>query len=330
MAADSLIDETLSRFPEIDHGANVVIERLQKGGSDRKYYRIRFTEFHSLILVKYGSLRDENHQFCVIAEYLDLLGVRVPKIYHHDESEGLIWMEDLGERDLWSFRRESSKLKMKLYRETLDQIAILHDRTSPVPDVQPLRLQAEFNAELYRWEQRYFFENCLQRYFKLEPEVIEKRANFEALANIADRLATLPRTLVHRDFQSQNVIIFNGHPCLIDFQGLRPGLPHYDVASLVYDPYVLMENDQREALIDHYYSRQIHCGHESPEAFREVFDLCAVQRLMQALGAYGYLGLVRERAVFLGYIPTAVNTLRMVLNRLPQLADLRGLIEELC
>jgi aminoglycoside/choline kinase family phosphotransferase len=330
MPPESLIDETLSHFPDMDHGGNVVIERLQKGGSDRKYYRIKFTDAHSLILVKYGSLRDENHQFCVIAEYLDLLGVRVPKIYHHDESEGLIWMEDLGERDLWSFRRESPRLKMELYRATLDQIAILHNRTSPVPDVQPLRLQAEFNAELYRWEQRYFFENCLQRYFGINPAVVEKRANIEVLGSIADRLASLPRTLVHRDFQSQNVIIYNGHPCLIDFQGLRPGLPHYDVASLVYDPYVLMENGQRELLIDHYLIRQTHSAHSTPEAFREIFDLCAVQRLMQALGAYGYLGLVRERAVFLGYIPTAVSSLRLVLNRLPQLAELSGMIEELC
>ena len=98
---------------------------------------------------------------------------------------------------------------------------------------------------------------------------------------------------------------------------------------MVYDPYVLMENDHREALIDHYYNRQTYSPDASPEEFREVFDLCAVQRLMQALGAYGYLGLMRERAVFLGYIPTAISSLLLVLNRLPQLADLRGLIEEL-
>src|SRR5919109_1953587 len=108
-------------------------------------------------------------------------------------------------------------------------------------------LPAEFNSELYLWEQNYFFENCLGRYFKIDKAKLAQLASLPALQEIADRLASFPRVLVHRDFQSQNIIIRNGQAHLIDFQGMRPGLAEYDLASLLHDPYVeLAETERRE------------------------------------------------------------------------------------
>ena len=328
MPPESLITHTLSRFPGFQR-SDVMIDPLEKGGSDRKYYRVRFSQEHSLILVKYNDQRDENRHYCVIAEYLDGLGVRVPRVYFHDDSEGLIWMEDLGERDLWSFRRESWNTQRGLYQEALDQVNRLHSRTSPLPNTAALSLQVEFNAELYLWEQKYFFENCLQRYFEVSPARIERDANLTVLEGIAERLGALPRTLVHRDFQSQNIIIQNGEACLIDFQGIRPGLPQYDLASLVYDPYVLLTAAQREELVRYSFENQTYSKGMEMAEFHEILDLCAIQRLMQALGAYGFLGLVRERGHFLGYIPTAMDSLRTVTGRVEGLEDLRGLLAEL-
>lgn len=328
MPPESLITHTLSRFPGMQR-TDVIIDPLEKGGSDRKYYRVRFSQEHSLILVKYNDLREENRHYCIIAEYLDGLGVRVPKVYFHDDAEGLIWMEDLGERDLWSFRRESWKTQRELYHAALDQANRLHGRTCPLPETRALNLQVEFNAELYAWEQKYFIENCLQRYFEVAPGRIERDCSAATLQGIAERLGALPRTLVHRDFQSQNIIILNGEAFLIDFQGLRPGLPQYDLASLLYDPYVLMTDSRREELIQYCFENQTYNPGMGRDEFREILDLCAMQRLMQALGAYGYLGLVRERAHFLGYIPTAMESLRAVLARVKGTENLRGLLGEL-
>jgi aminoglycoside/choline kinase family phosphotransferase len=91
---------------------------------------------------------------------------------------------------------------------------------------------------LYQWEQHYFFENCLGNYFALDQAGVVELSRLPVFIEIAERLASLPRVLVHRDFQSQNIIIRNGHAYLIDFQGMRPGLSKYDLASLLYDPYV--------------------------------------------------------------------------------------------
>ncbi len=105
---------------------------------------------------------------------------------------------------------------------------------------------------------------------------------------------SFPRVLVHRDFQSQNIIIRDGQAYLIDFQGMRPGLAEYDLASLLYDPYVQLSAAERKELLEFY---RTEAGVTDP-AFAEKFQLCAMQRLMQALGAYGFLGLVQREPRF--------------------------------
>jgi aminoglycoside/choline kinase family phosphotransferase len=134
---------------------------------------------------------------------------------------------------------------------------------------------------------------------------------------------------VHRDFQSQNVIIRDGEACLIDFQGLRPGLAQYDVASLLLDPYVDLSPAERNELLAHYLSGLLGAGRHGEAEWMELYDLCAMQRLMQALGAYGKLGHADGRAHFLEHIPVALPRLREVVARIPGLERLHGLLAKL-
>ena len=327
MLPEILIDQTISRFPRVTR-AEIKIQPLEKGGSDRKYYRIRMSASDSLILVKYGDQRDENRHYVSIARFLDDEGVRVPRIFFHDEVEGLIWMEDLGEIDLWEHRNEPWSRLSRLYQGALDQASQLHGRAHLSRERNDLQLQKEFNSELYLWEQNYFFDNCVERYFKIDSTIVDLHRRCTLLTNIAVELATLPRVFVHRDFQSQNIMIKDDQAYLIDFQGLRPGLAQYDLASLLYDPYVSLSEAQRGELLDYYLEKHGHDGAGNAD-FRRVFDLCAMQRLMQALGAYGFLGLVKERLEFLNHIPAAVASLKIVLSRLPELRSLSALLDTL-
>ena len=115
--------------------------------------------------------------------------------------------------------------------------------------------------------------------------------------------------MIHRDFQSQNIILRDGQAYLIDFQGMRPGLAEYDLASLLYDPYVSLMKSERTELLEFYRSE---AGVTDPE-FADKFQLCAMQRLMQALGAYGYLGHVKKNVAFLEHMPAAARGLLEVL-----------------
>ena len=328
MLSEILIDRTLSRFPRYERGC-IRIQPLAKGGSDRDYYRVEAAGTETLILVKYGGQREENRHYVSIARFLDGEGINVPRIYFHDEEEGLIWMEDLGETDLWEHRAEPWPQLGALYRRALDQAHLLHSLARESPAVEALRLEREFNAELYLWEQNYFFENCLERYFKVDPDLVNLHRRGAPLEKIAAELAALPRVLVHRDFQSQNIMVRNGETFLIDFQGLRPGLAQYDLASLLYDPYVALSAGQRDELLNYYFGKGAGPGVQAPPDFRRIFDLCAMQRLMQALGAYGFLGLVKERLQFLDHIAPAVASLKEVVSRISGLQSLGVLLDNL-
>ncbi len=313
-------------MPTNYHPQAVSVVPIEKGGSGRKFWRINVGGA-SLILVRYGEDRPENKHFVAIAGFLASVGVRVPVIHFHDESEGLIVMEDAGDTDLWSRRNDPWPQRRALYQRTLDQAHILHTQAHRAPGADSLKfLQPVFDAALYRWEQDYFFEHCLGRHFGVSADRIKEDGCHARLREIAEHLAAQPRCLVHRDFQSQNVIVRDGHVCLIDFQGLRPGLAQYDIASLLLDPYVSLTAPEREDLLAHYLSGLLGPGrHEAPE-FRALYDLCAMQRLMQALGAYGKLGHLDGRTPFLDHIPAALRSLREVLATIPGLDALRALL----
>lgn len=320
MLSETLIRHTVVRFPDLAD-SRLQVEPLEKGGSDRRYYRVRFSAEHSLILVKYGEQREENRHYVSIARFLASNGIRVPEVYFHDEAEGLIWMQDLGADDLWSFRHRPWPELRRLYQNALEEVLTLHERAHKTLNDADIVLQAEFNQELYLWEQNYFFENCLGRFFQVQEQEIESHR--EPLARIAHSLAALPRVLVHRDFQSQNIMVKNGQSYLIDFQGLRPGLAAYDLASLLYDPYVELSESQRCELLEYYRNLS------SDRGALDQFEFCALQRLMQALGAYGFLGLVKQRTHFLEHVQPALDSLRLVVGRISQLAEFHRFLDGL-
>jgi N-acetylmuramate 1-kinase len=304
MSLERLIDQTRARFPHLNE-AKVEILPLDKGGSDRRYYRVRFSADHSLILVKYSPEKTENERFVATANFLNGIGVNAPLIYYHDREQALIWMQDLGEEDLWHHRNEPWAVRRLFYESALDQVALLH-RSEPVRS-EEANGQPGFDQALYLWEQNYCLENCLGLYFQVPPSEISLLREHVAFRNLAQRLASYQRVLIHRDFQSQNILVWGEEAYLIDFQGMRPGLPQYDLASLLFDPYVTLAEQERAHLLRYYFEQNDH-GWSFPE-FERVYLDCGIQRLMQALGAYGVIGILREKKEFLRHIQPAIKTL---------------------
>ena len=169
--------------------------------------------------MKYGDLREENRHYVTIAQFLKRLGICVPEIYFHDSDERLIWMEDLGECDLWSYRNEPWSTRRPLYHSALDQVSELHARAHCDPEVPAGSLQPGFDLTLYRWEQNYFFENCLIRYFGIAPESIEENCDRQTLDQIAHSLSGCTGALIHRDFS----VAEYSRPCWRDLPDRLPG-----------------------------------------------------------------------------------------------------------
>lgn len=289
------------------------IHLLDKGGSDRKFYRAEFPDGSCLIAVRHGNEREENALYAELARFLAARSVPVPAVFW--DAPGWIWMEDLGATDLWSRRRAPWEERKALYESAISDVANLHRIPLATFAEAGISLSPAFDEGLYRWEQDYFFENGLGRLLGMNSASREKLRAQLPLHELAAELAAHPRVPIHRDFQSQNVMVRDGAPVFIDFQGMRGGLGAYDVASLLYDPYTELSEEERRELSAHYLTVG---GHVPPGiVFDELLDRCAVQRLMQAMGAFGFLGLVKGKPAFLAHATPAARRLATISARIP-------------
>lgn len=303
-------------------GESVDLTPVGKGGSDRDYFRVTSAGRATAILMRYGRMYEENDGYAAVADFLRTIGVSIPAIHGHDPRRRLILMEDLGDCDLYALRNAPWEVRRGLYEKSLALAAKMHAHP---PDRLPagLCLMPGFDEALYGWERHYFLGECVQNVFGIELDTEKTRALETELAALAQRLLETQRSLVHRDFQSQNVMIRAGEPVFIDFQGLRPGSFFYDLGSLLWDPYVSFPEGGREGLLRFYHEAS--AASYPWDAFRELFLLAAAQRLMQALGAYGFLGLKRGKRHFLAHIGPALVNLAAVTADLPALANLNAL-----
>ncbi|HUF62117.1 MAG TPA: phosphotransferase [Verrucomicrobiales bacterium] len=306
---DNLSVETWRRFERFA-GRDLIAEPIVRGGSGRTFYRLRLPgDNESMILMQYTLDRPDHGHFLPASRFLDGLGVRVPKVLDADDTLHLVWLEDLGREDLWSLRDQPWSIVFPYYRAALREAAKLHRIHESDIDCP---LQPPFDAALYRWEQEYFVRHFLEKFCGLSSEEGNSVLTQQGFSTLTQDLAALPRSLVHRDFQSQNVMVKNGSVYLIDYQGIRWGRPEYDLASLLLDPYVYLTRDMRESLLDFYL--ESFQPDRDPSDFREIYRACAAQRLMQALGAYGYLSLTAGKTFYLNFIPMATQRLAMVLE----------------
>ena len=292
-------------------------------GSDRTFFRLKWGQKTSAILAHYNPKRQENAYYADIAAFLGKIGIPAPLLIHHDPAKNLIIMEDLGDKDLWSFREIPWENRRPLYQKTLAIVQRLHSFPEKDFPSKWVRLMEGFGPDLYRWERDYFKEHFVRNICGIDLEPALERELESELSALGRRLSGGMRGLVHRDLQSQNVMIRGGEPFLIDFQGMRFGSPFYDLGSLLCDPYVNFSDRERDELLSFYYG--LSRGDLDQASFRNYFWEASAQRLMQALGAYGFLGLRKGLRDFLDHIPAALRNLRRAASEtgsLPRLLDL--------
>lgn len=329
MSPDQLLETTIARFPAL---GGLALTPIYEGGSDRQFYRCQNKDGASLIAIHYNNEKAENKYYGEHALFLKNKNIHVPEVLGEVPEKNLLWLQDLGDKNLWSQRHLPWQERRALYQATLVQALHLHSIPLESTTQAGLTLQAPFDEQLYQWEQNYFIEHALGGLFNIEEQKRDSIATSKALQRLRSSLAGLPRQLVHRDLQSQNIILLDHKIYFIDFQGMRAGLAQYDLASLLYDPYVEMTSSEREKLFDFYCEEaQRHHIVLAPN-FRKIFYQCAAQRLMQALGCYGFLGLRRGKPHFKKHVAPALKNLREVLGKLfseDRLEELENLLAQL-
>ena len=307
---------TARQFLDVDPTVPITLEPIKRGASGRTIVRVKTPVHDTFIGIHWTEEREDNAQFVPVANFLKQAKLRVPAIIHDRSRYRVALVEDLGDVDLLSLKDRPFEERLPLYRSAFEQV----DRMFYAKPPKDFHLMPPFDSHLYRWEQEYFFEYLVEDF--LGQDASELREN-PVFTDLADRLGTVSRHLVHRDFQSQNLLVKDGKVWLIDFQGLRRGRQEYDLASLIFDPYMDHTKDEREALLALWED----VADERPEP--TLFHECAAQRLMQALGAYGNILKNRGDEWYRPHITTAARLLGEVTAGTPletPLAPVLGVI----
>ncbi len=283
---------TVRQFLELDPTVRMTLEPIKRGASGRTIVRVKTPGHEPFIGVHWNEDREDNSQFIPVAQFLKQAKLRVPAIIHERARYRVALVEDLGDVDLLSLKDRPFSERLPLYRSAFEQV----DKLFYAKPAKDFHLMAPFNAALYRWEQNYFFEYMVEEFLEMDATALRENKEFVALS---ERLGTVARHLVHRDFQSQNLMVKDDQVWLIDFQGLRRGRQEYDLASLIFDPYLDHTADEREQLLTLWED----IADERP--LETLFHECAAQRLMQALGAYGNIVKNRGDEWYKPHIATA-------------------------
>jgi aminoglycoside/choline kinase family phosphotransferase len=290
---------TARQFLGVDPTVPITLEPIKRGASGRTIVRVKSPVHTPFIGVHWTEEREDNAQFVPVAQFLKQARLRVPEILYERSRHRVALVEDMGDIDLLSLKDKPFDERLPFYRSAFEQVDKLFYAKPP----KDFHLMPPFDTALYRWEQEYFFEYFVEDYLGKDASALRNNPDFIALA---ERLGTVSRHLVHRDFQSQNLMISGGKVYMIDFQGLRRGRQEYDLASLVFDPYMNHSATEREILLDLWED----IADERPEP--SLFHECATQRLMQALGAYGNIVKNRGDEWYAQHVATAARLLSEV------------------
>jgi hypothetical protein len=298
---------------------------IKKGGSDRGFFRVTLEHGNRFIFMHYGVEVAENARWAGINQFMASLGINVPRMFAQDTAGHFILLEDLGDVDLWALRSEAWIKRRDYYFQALAQIHRLHSfDVKSIPADVPLN--ESYGPRLYQWEHDYFLENLVGEVCRITLSSADAAKLNQELSALSGHLQKTEPSLIHRDFQSQNIMIKNESPVLIDFQGMRKGCLFYDLGSLICDPYVTFQDKERNELLSFYY--ELMNPAYSHAEFVQNFWMGSVQRLLQALGAYGFLGLKKHRTAFLHHIPNGLENLLTAVGNVGGLETLQGLAIE--
>ena len=297
------------------------IELAGRAASQRYFVRIS-NKNEKYILIVWDSRDEDWDRFIGLGGDRSVTATLLPELYAHDITHGLILEEDLGDttvKNICQKKREDTPEVITLYKNVLSALYRWH---SPQLAQHPLIAARSMDIETFLWETNYFARYCVKDFCGCEKHLTEEW-EIEC-TNLAKACFALPQTAIHRDFQSENILICDNTVRFVDFQGARLGPALYDVASLLFDPYCsVLSFGQCEELF------RFFCVEDTTtQAFSvETFYQCAAQRLMQALGAYGNLSLHKGKQWYREFVPTALERLRYVISKLPEYRQMAVIID---
>jgi Predicted P-loop-containing kinase len=309
------------------------VERVQPvqgelGGSGRKIIRLT-AGGNSAIGILYG-VREENAAFLEFSRHFRQHGLPVPEIYGEDLDHGAYLEEDLGDTSLFELLSSNRKgdiiapQVVEAYRKVIATLPRFQIEAGRDVNYKVCYPRGSFDRQSISWDLNYF-----KYYFlRLAGIPFSEQALEDDFSRLTKFLLSAGRDyFLYRDFQSRNIMLREGQPYFLDYQGGRKGALQYDVASLLYDAKADLPPELRQQLLDHYLNTVVGFADVKRDAFLHHYYAFVYIRIMQALGAYGFRGFYERKVHFLQSVPYAMKNLRWLLHNvtlpvaLPTLLD---------
>ena len=344
-----LLEATLrTRLPFRAELATVV--PLSGDASNRRYYRLELKTgpVSSLILMQLADPEDfksseeamggtsadvQELAFLNVRRPLAQAGIPVPALYFYDEAAGLLYLQDFGDVTLWHACAEGGTSAVRRYYpaavDTLVRIH-LHLTASKADGCQAF--SRSFDVPLLTWEFEHFLEYGVWVRRDKRPMCAdhEKRIR-DAFDAIAEWMACQPRVFTHRDFHSRNLMVDGDRLGVLDFQDALLGPATYDLASLLRDSYVALDEAFVDEMIDRYIAGmraglapdvQARMLLTDRAEFRRLFDFTSIQRNLKAAGRFVYIDRVKGNPKFLADVPRTLGYVRTNLEKYPEFSSL--------
>lgn len=310
-----MITEELKRLYRTYTGTETEdITELPSSGSNRRYFRLTGTP--TLIGVS-GTSIQENQAFIYMASHFRKKGLPVPQVHIWSEDQSFYLQEDLG--DTLLFQAIEKGRKSSVFDE--EERALLHKTITLLPSVQFAGAdgfdfsrcypQPEFNQRSILWDLNYF-KYCFLKATGMEFQEDRLEDDFQKMSDVLLRNSSA--TFMYRDFQSRNVMVKNGEPWLIDFQGGRKGPFYYDVASFLWQAKAKYPEDLRNELLNDYIQALRKYIPVDESYFFSQLRHFVLFRTLQVLGAYGFRGYFEKKPHFIQSVPFAIDNLRQLLR----------------
>ncbi|MBN2423907.1 MAG: phosphotransferase [Calditrichaceae bacterium] len=298
---------------------------LTAHGSNREYYRIIGGKKQAI--GAYNPDLAENKAFISFSRHFKKMGLNVPEVYAENLENHVYLVQDLGDITLFDFRNSKNGFTGEVnavYEHVIDILPEFQIRARKGLDFSICFPRDRFDRQSMQWDLNYF------KYYFLKPAAIafheqELENDFQSLT---DFLLTADQDyFLYRDFQSRNIMIYEGQPYFLDYQGGRKGSLHYDLASLLFDAKADIPPEQRNALLERYIKRAGGIITIDRQKFIAHYYGYVLIRILQALGAYGYRGFYERKTHFLQSVPFAQKNIAWLLDnnkipvKLPALMD---------
>lgn len=306
------------------------IVELPSSGSNRRYFRLVADDAPSLIGV-IGTAKAENSAFIYMARHFASKGIPVPEVLAVSD-DGMAYLQtDLGDSLLFKeiekgrATRSFSAHERELLVKTIRQLPDIQFAGAEGMDFGMCYPAVKFDERSILWDLNYF-KYCFLKATGLEFDEDRLEDDFQTMAKVLMRTDTC--TFMYRDFQSRNVMIRDGEPWFIDFQGGRRGPFYYDVASFLWQAKANIPDGLRHELLGEYLDSLHKYYPIAEEEFMATLRHFVLFRTLQVLGAYGFRGYFEKKPHFMQSVPFAIANLRSLLDKpygeYPYLNELLG------